>query len=583
MEMSATKIARKGQRGQAMVFSLLFIGAVLLGLTFLYKAGKLTSEKMQLQNAADATAFSVSVIEARDLNFAAYLNRAMVANEVAMGQLIGLVSWANHIISVEEFLQMYATLLDSIPIVGNALAGVLRSVGAVFKTVGGVAKAILRPFAQIGIAFISKVNLAYSIAQTVYHLASTGLLISTVLETISLNAPGAKLSDAGTISLITHIITYHARFAKLTNDARFFAAVVRKGRDQFTRARGWKFAFIADPPGPMGPEDDPNPLGLHLHDDWDVLTVNVGYSFDIEFFMSLDRAGGSELRFTGGKPLAKNFNWSAADVTALNAMLRLAFEAWAEETVTGAKVSVAGEAVARDNRLRLSAELMDIEIFKISVPLPTSAPFSAGTAQAGRTGKNAQTMLSMFSQEPLMTPPGPVPLTAYGGAPRYGTAYDWPALGPPYRVMAENVSQSYPGLPRYVDAGGGSLFGIDAPYFLVALVKEIDKVNENEVRTSGRLRLTDRAADNEVAAIAKSEVYFARPNDLAQFRRSDGYTETGNSFSPFWQARLAETSDIERMVVMALQQKQIWVEGIVAELTLVGDFTRFLNKFGLGL
>ena len=69
------------QQGQAIIFVILFLGVVLLSLVFLYKAGKITSEKMQLQNAADAAAYSVSVTEARDLNFMAYTNRAMVANE----------------------------------------------------------------------------------------------------------------------------------------------------------------------------------------------------------------------------------------------------------------------------------------------------------------------------------------------------------------------------------------------------------------------------------------------------------------------------------------------------------------------
>jgi len=43
-----------------MVFVLLFLPVVLLSLIFLYKAGRITSEKMELQNAADAAAYSVS-------------------------------------------------------------------------------------------------------------------------------------------------------------------------------------------------------------------------------------------------------------------------------------------------------------------------------------------------------------------------------------------------------------------------------------------------------------------------------------------------------------------------------------------
>ena len=81
---------RAGQRGQSAVFVLLFLGILLISLNFLYKQGRITTDKMELQNAADAVAYSISMTEARDLNFASYLNRAMVANEVAIGQLVGL-------------------------------------------------------------------------------------------------------------------------------------------------------------------------------------------------------------------------------------------------------------------------------------------------------------------------------------------------------------------------------------------------------------------------------------------------------------------------------------------------------------
>ncbi len=84
----------KRQRGQAAVFVFVFMTVLVVGMSFLYKAGKLTSDKMALQNAADSAAYSVSVVEARDLNFASYMNRAIIANEVAIGQMIGLASWA---------------------------------------------------------------------------------------------------------------------------------------------------------------------------------------------------------------------------------------------------------------------------------------------------------------------------------------------------------------------------------------------------------------------------------------------------------------------------------------------------------
>ena len=63
----------------------LFAAVLVISALSLFRTGRLTSDKMEMQNAADALAFSVSTVEARDLNFATYTNRAIVANEVAIG------------------------------------------------------------------------------------------------------------------------------------------------------------------------------------------------------------------------------------------------------------------------------------------------------------------------------------------------------------------------------------------------------------------------------------------------------------------------------------------------------------------
>ena len=95
------------QRGQASVFVILFSAVLIVAAMSLFKAGKITTNKMQLQNAADAVAYSMSVVEARDLNFASYMNRAIVANEVGIAQFVGLASWAYHFQSFAQYIGFY--------------------------------------------------------------------------------------------------------------------------------------------------------------------------------------------------------------------------------------------------------------------------------------------------------------------------------------------------------------------------------------------------------------------------------------------------------------------------------------------
>lgn len=81
------------QKGQALVYGLFVLVAGLAGLFFLFNTGQLAFEKTKLTNTADAVAYSGGVMNARALNFQAYTNRAMLANTVAIAQLVSLSSW----------------------------------------------------------------------------------------------------------------------------------------------------------------------------------------------------------------------------------------------------------------------------------------------------------------------------------------------------------------------------------------------------------------------------------------------------------------------------------------------------------
>jgi hypothetical protein len=84
------------QRGQALVFGIFLLLAGLAGLFFLFNTGQVTAEKTRLVTAADAVAHGAGVMQARALNFDAYANRALVANEVLVAQMVSLSSWAQY-------------------------------------------------------------------------------------------------------------------------------------------------------------------------------------------------------------------------------------------------------------------------------------------------------------------------------------------------------------------------------------------------------------------------------------------------------------------------------------------------------
>jgi hypothetical protein len=85
------------QRGQALIFGLFALVGGLVALFFLFNTGQLMAEKTKLVNTADAVAYSAGVMHARALNFAAYTNRALIANEVLIAQAVSMSSWTNYV------------------------------------------------------------------------------------------------------------------------------------------------------------------------------------------------------------------------------------------------------------------------------------------------------------------------------------------------------------------------------------------------------------------------------------------------------------------------------------------------------
>jgi hypothetical protein len=84
------------QQGQVLVFGLVL--AAVLGLAWLryFSTGQVTAAKARMVHGLDAAAYSGALIQARTLNFLAYLNRAQLAHQLAMAHLLTLGSWAHY-------------------------------------------------------------------------------------------------------------------------------------------------------------------------------------------------------------------------------------------------------------------------------------------------------------------------------------------------------------------------------------------------------------------------------------------------------------------------------------------------------
>jgi hypothetical protein len=107
---------RVRQRGQALVFGLcvLLLAALLLFVQF--SMGQATAAKLRIVNATDAAAYSVALWRARAMNYYAYSNRAIIANEVAIAQAATMVSYAKFL---ERFSDNVNDVARYVPVVGQ--------------------------------------------------------------------------------------------------------------------------------------------------------------------------------------------------------------------------------------------------------------------------------------------------------------------------------------------------------------------------------------------------------------------------------------------------------------------------------
>lgn len=106
------RAAKHNQTGQALLVGLamMFLGS--LGLFFMFSTGQVTATKQRLTNTADASAYSAALWRARVLNFHAYSNRAIIAQDVAVAQAVTLVSWSKYF---ETFTQNVADYTSWFP------------------------------------------------------------------------------------------------------------------------------------------------------------------------------------------------------------------------------------------------------------------------------------------------------------------------------------------------------------------------------------------------------------------------------------------------------------------------------------
>ena len=224
-------MTRRPHSGQALVVMLAFAACLTGAFILVFNVGQVVNDKIKLTNAADAAAYSAALWEARSLNFQAYLNRAMVANEVATAQLVSLRSWS-------QYVGRLTSNADQVTRYIPPLAAPMR---ALAQGWGRINDGVQRTLPAMESALSQWNTRALATAQSVAHQQALLAAADLVQQVSVANEPSAQVSDATRLLQVRNgEIWQHrftARYQRGGGDLRRFTRLLADSRDGFTRSR----------------------------------------------------------------------------------------------------------------------------------------------------------------------------------------------------------------------------------------------------------------------------------------------------------------------------------------------------------
>lgn len=266
------------QRGQALLYGLFMVVCGLVALFFVFNTGQMTLEKTKLVNTADAVVYSAGVLHARALNFDAYTNRALIANEVTVAQAVSIASWIDyakgHTAGVKPLLcyQMYSVpvllmLSEYIPLC-YALSyppGAL-AVEYADQAIQPVAEAVVRT------TEVARMNL--QLAQSMMFASLVPARAALMREVAQANYRNDGVVEVDPVPLADDWLFFDGgpfvRFHTGDERPRFReTAIAAANRDGFIASRNWSSKSpLPCLPGPRGDANRSGGTALEGYDDW---------------------------------------------------------------------------------------------------------------------------------------------------------------------------------------------------------------------------------------------------------------------------------------------------------------------------
>ena len=191
-------------RGQALIVVMAFCAILGAALFSIFNTIQISADKRDLVDAADAAAYSGASVLAQGLNYTAYTNRAILANNALIGQMTAVRStlsmsqwyWKNS----ETMWRMVAGLTRWIPYVGGVAAGISNAAAKFADFWGGKVVYPVKVMAEVlqttGTAAVGMSNQAMWLSQQLHMADSVGGFEPNMVKVAKDNAPDADVDWA---------------------------------------------------------------------------------------------------------------------------------------------------------------------------------------------------------------------------------------------------------------------------------------------------------------------------------------------------------------------------------------------------
>jgi len=503
-------------RGQALIFGLIFTAVSALVVLMLFNSSLLTTTKSQLQNAADAGAYSAALLQARDANFSAYTNRAMIANQVAVAQFVSLKSYWD---DAAETFSRANSVIDK----AYRLAPVSAPLwDLAVKAPVNTAKSTVDSFAPKAVWALDLLIAALDKAQDLNHTGTMTEMLFVADEVVKKNDPQAGVTKSAFM-----LGDAAVRITKWGNDAtkQFSANDASKEAD--------RFADVVV---------DRDSTDLFIRNRASV--PNAAWASSVKPYLCPLAVSTTTIygfAHFGGTLLSQNKRrWLGLDATQGGGFASCT---WLVPCITG---------------------LCPVTV---TVPFPDaklSPPFLGGSggAVAGAGGSYSDAL--GYKNNPFesklyggaLISPAVVPALYRYWVTGPGTTLDASGgLQDHYRDVADPTNAALKPKNQTPEENGGKFPITIEVERTAATVRDTTKL----LKDSKQLRLENQLKGNTMRALSSAHAYFyrSRVDDLKQFTRNGwsrgGDTEYQNLFSPYWQARLAPTTPAEEAAAAAAQ------------------------------